>query len=132
MAPLLIVDSANVVGSIPDGWWRDPVGAAERLRDSLGPVSETGLSAVTDELSGPLDVVLVVEGAARGVESTDGVRVVAASGSGDDTIVDLVRPTVGARVCAVVTADRGLRERVTVFGAHVLGPRTLPYTGRRG
>jgi hypothetical protein len=132
MAPLLIVDSANVVGSIPDGWWRDPVGAAERLRDSLGPVAEHGLSAVTDELSGPLDVVMVVEGAARGVESSDGVRVVAASGSGDDMIVDLVRPTVGARVCAVVTADRGLRERVSEFGAHVLGPRTLPYAGRRG
>jgi hypothetical protein len=132
MAPLLIVDSANVVGSIPDGWWRDPVGAAERLRESLRPVAETGLSGVTEELTGPLDVVMVVEGAARGVESSDGVRVVAASGSGDDTIVDLVRPTVGARVCAVVTADRGLRDRVSQFGAHVLGPRTLPYAGRRG
>jgi hypothetical protein len=132
VAPLLIVDSANVVGSIPDGWWRDPVGAAERLRDCLAPVAATGLSAVTEELTGPLDVVMVVEGAARGVESSDGVRVVAASGSGDDTIVELVRPTVGARVCAVVTADRGLRERVSEFGAYVLGPRTLPYTGRRG
>jgi hypothetical protein len=132
MAPLLIVDSANVVGSVPDGWWRDPVGAAESLRDSLGPVAETGLSGVTEELTGPLDVVMVVEGAARGVESSDGVRVVAASGSGDDAIVDLVRPTVGSRVCAVVTADRGLRARVSEFGAHVLGPRALPYVGRRG
>ncbi|MEV7026505.1 NTP pyrophosphohydrolase, partial [Kitasatospora sp. NPDC093558] len=21
--PLLVVDGANVVGSVPDGWWRD-------------------------------------------------------------------------------------------------------------
>jgi hypothetical protein len=28
-APLLvIVDAANVVGSVPDGWWRDRRGAA--------------------------------------------------------------------------------------------------------
>ncbi|NED17394.1 NTP pyrophosphohydrolase, partial [Streptomyces sp. SID9913] len=29
--PLVIVDAANVVGSVPDGWWRDRRGAAERL-----------------------------------------------------------------------------------------------------
>jgi hypothetical protein len=131
MRPLLIVDAANVVGSIPDGWWRDPVGATERLRDSLAPLVETGLPAVSPELAGPLDVVMVVEGAARGVDSGDEVTVVPARGSGDDTIVELVRPTVGARVCGVVTADRGLRERVDELGAHVLGPRSLPYTGRR-
>ena len=131
MAPLLIVDSANVVGSVPDGWWRDPVGAAERLRDSLAPVAEAGLVGQAEELAVPLEVVLVVEGAARGVQSSDDVRVVAASGSGDDTIVDLVRPTVGARICAVVTADRGLRDRVSDYGAQVLGPRSLPYAGRR-
>src|SRR5918998_5402981 len=27
----LVVDEANVVGSRPDGWWRDRAGAAERL-----------------------------------------------------------------------------------------------------
>jgi hypothetical protein len=131
VAPLLIVDAANVVGSVPDGWWRDPVGAARRLRDSLGAVVEAGLAGVPEDLGGPLEVVMVVEGAARHVESSEDVRVVAAPGSGDDTIVDLVRPTAGARACAVVTADRGLRERVSEFGAYVLGPRTLPYAGRR-
>lgn len=132
MTPLLIVDSANVVGSIPDGWWRDPMGAATRLRDSLGPVARTGLAVGPEELAGPLDVVLVVEGAARDLESSETVRVVGAPRSGDDTIVDLVRPTVGVRACAVVTADRALRDRVGELGAHVLGPRSLPYSGRRG
>jgi len=32
---VLIVDGANVVGSRPDGWWRDRAGAAHRLHDQL-------------------------------------------------------------------------------------------------
>jgi hypothetical protein len=35
MERLIIVDGANVVGSVPDGWWRDRAGAAARLRDAL-------------------------------------------------------------------------------------------------
>ena len=26
----LVVDGANVVGSVPDGWWKDRAGAARR------------------------------------------------------------------------------------------------------
>ena len=78
----------------------------------------------------PVEVVLVVEGAARASptnQSPSGVRVVAAPpGSGDDAIVDLVRGRAD-RPRVVVTADRGLRDRVTALGASVLGPRTLPY-----
>jgi 8-oxo-dGTP diphosphatase len=45
MEPLtIIVDGANVVGSRPDGWWRDRVGAAVRLRDQLEPLALDGLS----------------------------------------------------------------------------------------
>ena len=36
--PLVVVDGANVVGSVPDGWWRDRAGAARRLRDALSTV----------------------------------------------------------------------------------------------
>jgi len=117
---LLIVDGANVVGSRPDGWWRDRAGAARRLRDALLPVAAGGLP----DLPPPLEVVLVVEGEARGVAAVDGVRVVAAPGSGDDTIVDLVA-TAHPRRTVVVTADRGLRERVQSLGAEVRGPRAL-------
>ncbi len=42
---LLIVDGANVVGSVPDGWWRDRRGAAVRLRDRLRPMAADGLPA---------------------------------------------------------------------------------------
>ncbi|MFE0137531.1 NTP pyrophosphohydrolase [Streptomyces sp. NPDC059037] len=128
MTTLLVVDAANVVGSVPDGWWRDRRGAAERLRDRLVPYADEGLPG----LPGPLDVVLVVEGRARGVESVPGVRVDSAPGSGDDRIVELVALRGSDRACVVVTADRELRRRVTDLGARYLGPRSVrqPDAGR--
>lgn len=118
--PLVIVDAANVVGSVPDGWWRDRRGAAERVRDQLVPYAADGLPGVP----GPLELVLVVEGSARGVASVPGVRVEAAPGSGDDRIVELVGEHPD-RSRLVVTADRELRRRVAELGAEVTGPRTV-------
>jgi hypothetical protein len=125
--PLLVVDAANVVGSVPDGWWRDRAGATARLRDRLAGLADRGLP----ELPPPLDVLLVVEGRARGVEPIDGVRVLAAPGSADDAIVALLEREPAQRVRVVVTADRGLRERVARLGARVLGPRALDPTSDR-
>ena len=115
----MVVDAANVVGSVPDGWWRDRRGATERLRDALSARPAESL---------PGELVLVVEGAARGVEPVPGVLVHAAPGSGDDAIVSLVRSSrTGAadRPVVVVTADRGLRDRVRALGATVVGPGTV-------
>ncbi|MFG1923662.1 NTP pyrophosphohydrolase [Cryptosporangium sp. NPDC048952] len=117
----LVVDGANVVGSVPDGWWKDRRGAAERLRDALAPVAGSGLPGV---VPGPVRVVLVVEGAARGVTGVPGVEVVSAPGSGDDTIVSV---TAGAEPpVVVVTADRALRARVRAVGAEAVGPSSIP------
>lgn len=120
--PLLVVDAANVVGSVPDGWWRDRAGAAIRLRDRLVPITSAGLT----DLPGPVEVVLVVEGKARDIPDTPGVRVERAAGSGDDAIVDVVRATDGQRPVWVVTADRELRRRVEQLGARTLGPSVIP------
>ncbi|AXI74639.1 NTP pyrophosphohydrolase [Streptomyces bacillaris] len=117
----VIVDGANVVGSVPDGWWRDRRGAAERLRDSLVPYAADGVPGVP----GPVEIVLVVEGAARGVASVPGVEVVSAPGSGDDLIAELAADAGPERGCVVVTADRGLRQRVEAYGARCVGPRTV-------
>ncbi|MFC8915774.1 NTP pyrophosphohydrolase [Streptomyces sp. NPDC047821] len=122
MLTLLVVDAANVVGSVPDGWWRDRRGAAERLRDRLVPYAAGGVAG----RPGPMDVVLVVEGRARGVEPVPGVRVDEAPGSGDDRIVELAGEAAAAgRACVVVTADRELRRRVAAHGAETVGPRAV-------
>jgi hypothetical protein len=119
---LIVVDAANVVGSVPDGWWRDRPGATLRLRDAL---AAGGFRAAMPEWARDAEVVLVVEGVARSVPAVDGVQVVAADGSGDDAIVDVVRH---AGSCLVVTADRGLRARVEALGAEMIGPRTVRAT----
>jgi rRNA-processing protein FCF1 len=98
---------------VPDGWWRDRRGAAERLRDRLAAHAD-----------GDTEIVMVVEGKAKGIQSIPGVRVHDAPGSGDDTIVDLVRDNADSEII-VVTADRGLRERVTALGAQVRGPSSI-------
>jgi hypothetical protein len=120
--PLLVVDAANVVGSVPDGWWKDRAGAAIRLRDRLARVTPTGLP----DLPGPLETVMVVEGKAKDIPETDGVRVVRSPGSGDDTIVDLVAAEGDGRRVVVVTADRELRDRVRALGAEIRGPSAIP------
>ena len=130
--PLLVIDGANVVGSVPDGWWRDRLGAAERLRDSLVPLASTGLPAAGGApdwaVGTPLDILLVVEGAARATSPIPGVRVEPAPASGDDLITALVTQAHTSdpdRPILVVTADRELRRRVTAAGASYTGPRTI-------
>lgn len=118
LTPLTIVDAANVVGSRPDGWWRDRAGAAGRLLSRLA----------SSELADEGEVVVVLEGVARGAAEPgdlDGIGVDHAPGSGDDRIVELVAEADPARQITVVTADRGLRDRVTALGATVTGPRSL-------
>ncbi|WP_018655400.1 NUDIX hydrolase [Actinomadura flavalba] len=127
---VLVVDAANVVGARADGWWKDRAGANARLRDDLRTLASGGVRLPEGAAPYPLaypEIVLVVEGAARGVaaEPSPDVTVVAAPGSGDDHIVALVTdPDPDVRYL-VVTADRELRARCEAAGASVLGPRWL-------
>ena len=117
---LIVIDAANVIGSVPDGWWRDRAGAVERLRDALATAGPAALPDAPPDA----EVVLVVEGAARRVQAVPGMRVVAAERSGNDAIVELVREN-RDRQTVVVTAGRGLRDRVRELGARVVGPTAL-------
>ena len=118
---MLVVDAANVVGSRPSGWWRDRGKAAEDLCRGLADAVEAG------RLEPP--VVVVLEGAARrGVEEHErnGVRVVHAPHSGDDTIAALVaQATADGQSVTVITADRELRDRAQQVGGDAVGPRWL-------
>ncbi|WP_347348220.1 hypothetical protein [Nigerium sp.] len=122
-ARVLVVDAANVVGSVPDGWWRDRAGAARRLHDHL--------------LSAPLPydrIVLVVEGRARdgvpeGVlpcEDVGTLTTVHAAASGDDEIVVQCRALAGEGASlTLATADHGLIARVEPLGVRIVGPRSV-------
>lgn len=115
---VLVVDGANVVGSRPDGWWKDRAAAARRLHDQL---------AVSD-LSYDL-IVLVLEGAAKaGVAAglDHDVATVHAPGDGDSTIASEAR-TAAARgdAVTVVTADRLLQAAVHSVGATTRSPSWL-------
>ncbi|MEU0521728.1 NUDIX hydrolase [Streptosporangium sp. NPDC006007] len=131
LGPLLVVlDAANIVGARAEhGWWRDRAGATAKLLSEVGALSAGGVRAVPDALPALVRwfprFTMVVEGGARGVAEIPGVSVIAAPGSGDDAIVRAVRDAAEWERVLVVTADRGLRGRVTALGAGVVGPRWL-------
>lgn len=81
-------------------------------------------AAVADRFAEP--IVVVLEGAARsGVEEgvADGVNVVHAPRSGDDTLIAVATDATGT--VTLVSADRGPRQRAEALGAKVTGPGWL-------
>lgn len=127
VAPSVLVDAANVVGAVPDGWWRDRRGATERLGARLARWAGGGVDGL--DLGAPdgtwfADVEMVVEGAARGAH-VDGLTVHDAAAAGDDALVEraTARRAAGERV-TLVTSDRGLASRVDGVAA-VRGARWL-------
>lgn len=128
---VLVVDAANVVGSVPDGWWRDRRAATELLRDHLTVLARFGQQAGQPDAGLGLGraghrIVLVTEGKARGVRPAPGVEVVEAPGEGDDEIVAVTRREVASGAGVVVaTADRELQARVREAGAEVMSARAV-------
>jgi len=120
---MLLIDTANVVGSRPTGWWRDRAGATRQLVDRVRA------ARANQQLQGP--VVMVLEGVARQAMDeglVDGVAIVHATGGGDDTLVGLAEAA-GEDVI-LVSADRALGDRVRFAGGQVVGPAWL--LGRLG
>lgn len=128
--PALVVDAANVVGSRPDGWWRDRAGATERLQRSLAAAVSAGVPGEWFDPEAHLawpSTVIVTEGAGRAAGDPPApVEVARAPASGDDEIVRVVCELVNASDGPVVvaTADRGLIARLPA-AASSLGPGTL-------
>lgn len=114
-----LVDAMNVIGSRPDGWWRDRDAAIVRLVERLERFAATGGEQVTVVLEGPprrpLDVELVeIAHAPRpGTDAADG------------EIARRVRADREPESIRVVTSDRRLREQVLELGAVVEGASTF-------
>ena len=115
---MLLIDAANVVGSRPNGWWRDRPGAARAFVERVRAASEAG------RLTEP--VVVVLEGAARGGAEAgvaSGVSVLHAVGSGDDTLLAVTADA--DNQVTLVSADRALCQRAQDLGANVERPGWL-------
>lgn len=118
----LVVDVRNVVGSTPDGWWRDPEGACARLLDALSEVVPQGLR-VTAAVDGHASERLP-DGDRNGVEV---VRAGGGRDAADDAIVGMLRERDVPGPVLLVSADRELRDRATASRADVacVGPTWL-------
>jgi len=98
----LVVDGMNVIGSVPDGWWRDRTGAMRRLLGRLQALEEG-------------DVWLVLDGRERDLGDPGDVHVCWAPVA-DELIARLAADHPG---CRVVTSDAELADRVRAAGGRV-------------
>jgi predicted RNA-binding protein with PIN domain len=108
-----IVDGMNVIGSRPDGWWKDRGRAMVTLVDKL----DQWASAQGD------DVTVVFERPPSSAIISSVVAVAhapkAAANSADDEIVRLVQADSRPHDIRVVTSDKALTDRVRALGASV-------------
>jgi uncharacterized protein YaiI (UPF0178 family) len=100
------IDAMNVIGSRPDGWWRDREGAIRRFVAEVRAWAEEDVTIVLDsgpdDLLGKSGAVTVVRAPRRGRDAAD------------DEIVRLARA--GDRV---TTSDSTLADRVRALGGEV-------------
>jgi predicted RNA-binding protein with PIN domain len=111
-----VIDGNNVIGSRPDGWWRDRAGATRRLVEQLAAWAPAG-SEVTVVFDGPRPSEFDAPAA---VEVIFAGRAVA-----DDVIAALVADAPPGERFDVVTSDAGLAARVRADGANVVGARSF-------
>jgi predicted RNA-binding protein with PIN domain len=110
-----LVDASNVIGSRPDGWWRDREGAAARLIEALR------------SFAGPDDEVVVVldAGPSSWAGRSGGVEVAIAPRRGrnaaDDEIARRLEADDDPASVHVVTSDGELAARARASGASVVG-----------
>jgi uncharacterized protein YaiI (UPF0178 family) len=107
-----LVDAMNVIGSRPDGWWRDREGAARRLIEALrgldGEVTVV-LDAGPPELAGRDGAFEVAIAPRRGRDAAD------------DEIARRLAADPDPASITVVTSDAALAARARELGATVMG-----------
>jgi uncharacterized protein YaiI (UPF0178 family) len=110
-----LIDAMNVIGTRPDGWWRDREKAMRTLVDQVRAWAESDpvtvvLDTGPDDLLGTVGAVTVVRAPRRGRNAAD------------DEIVRLVEQDPDA---LVVTSDAELVARVRALSARVEGAGTF-------
>jgi predicted RNA-binding protein with PIN domain len=109
-----IVDGMNVIGTRPDGWWKDRGAAMIALVEKLDCwADEAGGDHVTVVFERPPSHALPTSR----IDVTYAPR--AAANSADDEIVRLVQADDRPHEIRVVTSDKGLADRVRRLGASV-------------
>jgi predicted RNA-binding protein with PIN domain len=110
----LFVDAMNVIGSRPDGWWRDRHGAMERL-----------VAQLEDLAAGGEEITVFFERQPEPAIESESVEVahapVAIPNAADDEIVRRLAVEPSATEITVVTSDRRLAARARAIGARVEG-----------
>jgi predicted RNA-binding protein with PIN domain len=114
-----LIDASNVIGSRPDGWWRDREAAARRLLDALEAFAE-----------GQQEVVVVLDAGPAEWAGRDGALEVAIAprrgrDAADDEIARRLDADPDPASVRVVTSDRALAARARERGAQVVGSRTF-------
>jgi predicted RNA-binding protein with PIN domain len=108
-----IVDAMNVIGSRPDGWWKNRRRAMAALVEQLDRWAPTQNLAVTVVFERPMSPPMV----SSVVEIAHAPR--AAANSADDEIVRIVQADERPHDLTVVTSDATLADRVRDAGASV-------------
>jgi predicted RNA-binding protein with PIN domain len=108
-----IVDGMNVIGSRPDGWWKDRGRAMVTLVERLDRWASGQADAVTVVFERPPSTAI----ASSVVEIAHAPK--AAANSADDEIVRLVEADARPHEIRVVTSDKALTDRVRSLGASV-------------
>ena len=113
-----IVDGMNLIGSRPDGWWRDRAGARRRLVGELHEFVEARAERATVVFDGR------PSGAERAADPTPRLAVEFAPGgpnAADRRIAALVEAHDHPAALTVVTSDGALADQVRGSGAAVMG-----------
>ena len=117
--PRWMIDASNVIGSRPDGWWRDREGATRRLLDELREFA-----------AGGEEVVVVLDAGPPEWAGRDGPLEVAIAprrgrDAADDEIARRLDADPDPASIRVVTSDAALAARARERGAEVEGARTF-------
>jgi predicted RNA-binding protein with PIN domain len=103
----------NVIGSRPDGWWKDRGRAMTTLVERLDRWASAQGDTVTVVFERPPSTAIT----SSVIEIAHAPK--AAANSGDDEIVRLVEADARPQEIRVVTSDRALTDRVRSLGASV-------------